>query len=235
MKIHRKALSRIYKQNNVRFKSAKYHFALPRNVTKEEKQREQEKFVLQHVSWLEDERDILYFDESSCNLWQKRLKVWRTVDAPLPCYLQPQQGGNVTMLGAVSTKSDRAYVQVAAKTNKEHVLAFFEQYLQDHRGAILVMDNHKAHRGYELRSLCEEYGITMAFLPSNSSQLNPVERLWSLVKAKWANHLLDHRVTPVQAADILFGIIQQIPPASIEGVLRSSHRMMTQVMDGHLI
>jgi hypothetical protein len=69
VKIHRKALSRIYKQNNIRFKSTKYHFALPASVTKTEKQREQEGSVLRHVTWLEDDRDILYFDESSCNLW----------------------------------------------------------------------------------------------------------------------------------------------------------------------
>jgi len=190
---------------------------------------------MRHVHWLEDDRDILYFDESSCNLWQKKLKVWRPVDAPLPCYLQPQQGGNVTMLGAVSTKSDSAFVTIAAKTAREHVMDFLGSYLPQHRGAVLVMDNHKAHRSKGLKDLCDHYNVTMAFLPSNSSQLNPVERLWSLVKGQWAKLLLDSRITPSQVHDILLGIVTRISPETIRGVLRSSHRMMIQVLEGNLV
>ena len=63
----------------------------------------------------------------------------------MPCYLQPQKGDNFTMIGAISTKSNKAYVEIAERTSKDEVVRFFHNYLPNHKGAVLVMDNHKSH------------------------------------------------------------------------------------------
>ena len=49
------------------------------------------------------------------------------------------------MIGAISTHSDKPYVEIAPKTKKIYVMPFLDRYLSEHSGAVLVMDNHKAH------------------------------------------------------------------------------------------
>ena len=61
------------------------------------------------------------------------------------CYLNPYRGHSKTLIGAVSTKSRSAYVEVHPKTASEYVAAFLENYLPMHQGGILVMDNHASH------------------------------------------------------------------------------------------
>ena len=58
------------------------------------------------------------------------------------------------MIGAISSRDNEAFMEVYPKTNKECVYKFFEKYLPEHEGALLVLDNHKAHKGRPLRELC---------------------------------------------------------------------------------
>ena len=94
------------------------------------------------------------------------------------------------MLGAISTKFNKAYVEIAAKTNKQSVIDFMKNYLAYHRNSILIMDNHKSHKSKELKTICNSFNVKIVFLPPISSSLNPVERLWSVVKYRWGNYLL---------------------------------------------
>ena len=54
---------------------------------------------------------------------------------------------------------------------------------------IVVLDNHTAHRSHLIRDFTQGKGLTLLFLPAYSSSLNPIERLWALVKHKWAKQL----------------------------------------------
>ena len=47
---------------------------------------------------------------------------------------------------------------------------------------VLVLDNHRAHRTNDVKTLCVELKIEMMFLPPYRPQLNPIEALWSVVK-----------------------------------------------------
>jgi transposase len=52
------------------------------------------------------------------------------------------------------------------------------------------MDNHRAHWSEKIQEFLETNGATPAFLPPCSSYFNPIETIWSWVKAKWKNSLL---------------------------------------------
>ena len=53
---------------------------------------------------------------------------------------------------------------------------------------IVILDNLRIH---QLKKLNEVYknNFKELFLPTYSSELNPIERLWSIVKRKWTQHL----------------------------------------------
>jgi transposase len=50
-------------------------------------------------------------------------------------------------------------------------------------GDILVMDNLSAHKDSQALDLLKSAGVTVRFLPAYSPDLNPIELMWSKVKA----------------------------------------------------
>ena len=50
------------------------------------------------------------------------------------------------------------------------------------------IDNHKSH--YIERAAFADQNIEPLFLPRNASFMNPIERIWSVVKNQWAKRLL---------------------------------------------
>ena len=109
-------------------------------------------------------------------------------------------GEAMCILGAIDAAAFEVYV--------EHVLA---PTLSE--GQLVVLDGLGAHRPRRIRELIEERGAQLAFLPSYSPDLNPIEQAFSKIKnilRKLAarNHeaLLEameealSRVTPADAA-----------------------------------
>ena len=99
----------------------------------------------------------------------------------------------------------------------------------------MVMDNHAAHKSLKVRAICNRHNVKIAFLPSVSSNLNPVERFWSVVKAEWSKYLVGHVVTEIEMPRILLNICARVGADAIKGINRSSHRLMVNVLDGHLV
>ena len=64
------------------------------------------------------------------------------------------------------------------ETYVEHVLA---PTLKP--GEIVLMDNLSAHKGIRVRAAIEARGARLEYLPPYSSDLNPIEKCWSKVKA----------------------------------------------------
>lgn len=58
----------------------------------------------------------------------------------------------------------------------------------------MVLDNHRAHYSVKLKDFLEEQGVELLFLPPASSQYNPIETIWAVVKRRWRDILLlcDH-------------------------------------------
>jgi transposase len=51
------------------------------------------------------------------------------------------------------------------------------------KGDIVVLDNLSSHKAPDIRACIEEAGATLRFLPPYSPDLNPIEMMWSKVKA----------------------------------------------------
>ena len=54
--------------------------------------------------------------------------------------------------------------------------------------SVLIMDNCSTHHVREVRELCERYGVILQFLPPYSPDFNPIEELFSVIKAWLKKH-----------------------------------------------
>lgn len=67
--------------------------------------------------------------------------------------------------------------------------ASFEAYVEQMliaelpAGSVVVMDNLSAHKIPRVARLFEQAGITLRFLPPYSPDFNPIEQMWSKIKA----------------------------------------------------
>lgn len=65
----------------------------------------------------------------------------------------------------------------------------FQEYLLNHLsvtlrpGDIVIMDNLRTHKVQGVREIIESTGATVLYLPPYSPDLNPIEQMWSKIKA----------------------------------------------------
>ena len=129
--------------------------------------------------------NLVFLDESGCNTDMTRRYAYakggsRAVDsAPLS---KPK---NTTILSSIQSNGALHYTTFSGGTTVEK----FKQYLENdllpylNPDSVLVMDNMKSHHAKAITQLLEQSGIRYFFLPPYSPDLNPIEKLWSKVKA----------------------------------------------------
>lgn len=90
-----------------------------------------------------------------------------------------------TMIGAVRQDGGTACMTVEGAVNAEVFRSYIREILLPtlKAGDILVMDNLSAHKDREALDLLKDAGVTVRFLPAYSPDLNPIELMWSKVKA----------------------------------------------------
>ena len=57
-------------------------------------------------------------------------------------------------------------------------------------GAVIVLDNHRAHLSGKVKELFADLQCELLFLPPATSVLNPIEVVWAQVKRQWRHSLL---------------------------------------------
>lgn len=104
---------------------------------------------------------------------------------------QPKKKGkHVTMIGAMALSGVLTSVLLDGGTNTQVFLSFVDQCLLPvlWEGAIVVMDNLNVHKQEAVRALIESVKATVIFLPTYSPDFNPIELLWSKLKAFIRKH-----------------------------------------------
>lgn len=84
--------------------------------------------------------------------------------------------------------------------------------------SVLVMDNMKSHHAKAVKNLLDSSGVRYIYLPPYSSDLNPIEKLWSKVKVfllKFKVRTLDTLPNAIQHA------FQTVSPSNCSGWFRS--------------
>ena len=90
-----------------------------------------------------------------------------------------------TMISSVRLDGSTACMVVDGTTDKDVFQAYVQYILLPtlKPGDIVILDNLSSHKNQKVRDLIESVGAEVWFLPSYSPDLNPIEKMWSKIKA----------------------------------------------------
>lgn len=90
-----------------------------------------------------------------------------------------------TMIGALGAEGSTALMVIEGAADAAVFRAYVKHVLAPtlRPGEIVVMDNLSSHKGPEIREMIEAAGADLWYLPPYSPDLNPIEKMWSKVKA----------------------------------------------------
>ena len=81
-------------------------------------------FAQKLIKQIEDQANIIYVDESSCNSHQRQSKAWSYSAIPVNVKVSKKRFGGVTIFGAIGSCLKRCVFKLGASTNKEEFLEF---------------------------------------------------------------------------------------------------------------
>jgi transposase len=90
-----------------------------------------------------------------------------------------------TMIGALRLDGSTACMTIEGATDTEVFRAYVEHILLPalRPGDIVVMDNLSPHQSQPTLEMMARAGVQVLFLPAYSPDLNPIEKMWSKLKA----------------------------------------------------
>ena len=151
-----------------------------------------------------DPAKLVFIDESGAKTNMTRLRGraprGERLHACAPC----GRWESTTMISSVRLDGSTACMTVGGATNTEVFHAYVGEVLLPTlgEGDIVVMDNLSAHKNARTIALVESAGARVAFLPPYSPDLNPIERIWLVMKARWFNnHVCRDRQALIERLD----------------------------------
>jgi len=184
-------LSSWYKQNGVAH--AKPNYKLSYRYSPGEMLHLQQQFCkkLMHY-WRRRAVEIVFIDECSCNAWDKPGKMWVKKDEPFHTRLAPTRGKSVQIQGAISNRQPE-FMWTAKKKNNARsfkaLLVKLTPWLKDPARTVYILDNASWHRNPGIKAYLRGKGISVMYLPSSSSVLNPIEQCWGTFKRQLSRTL----------------------------------------------
>lgn len=130
-------------------------------------------------------RRLIFLDESGVNRAMTRRYARAPRGQRAYAHAPVNRGSNVTLIAALSLEGVIAPMQVEAATSGDVFLAYLDQVLCPvlRPGDLVLMDNLPAHKVPGVRTRIESVGAELLYLPRYSPEYNPVEQLWSKIKA----------------------------------------------------
>ena len=127
---------------------------------------------------------------------------------------------DTTILSSIQLNGTLHYTTFLGGTTVERFKQYLESDLLPHLdgNSVLIMDNMKSHHAKAVKNLLDSSGIRYIYLPPYSPDLNPIEKLWSKVKAflrKFKARTLDTLPNAVQRA------FQTVSPSDCSGWFKS--------------
>ena len=125
-------------------------------------------------------------DETSFQCWDWPRKVFRYSGEKHYVTIPSSRGEGLTIIGGITTDGEFHYI-IRSTTNKENVQDWFLHISAhvDLKDSVVLMDNHASHHSNDIKEYCNDEEIFRLFQPASSSEFNPVEKIWSIMKHKW--------------------------------------------------
>lgn len=128
---------------------------------------------------------LVYLDESGVNtnmtrIYGRAMGGARTVDnAPV------NTPANTTILSSIKLNGETAYTTYNGGTTGERFVDYLKNILIPtlNKGDVIIMDNMRSHHVKDVKEVIEKAEMTLLYLPPYSPDLNPIEKMWSKIKA----------------------------------------------------
>ena len=191
VRIHYTTLSLFYRQHRVTCRKPQYTY-----MRKQKKQKElideQKSAAFEIAELIMKGKQIVYVDESSFHRWLVPSRTWVTRDMVLQ--MPSSRGQSFTIIGAISEKQGLVhYSIIQGSNNTERFADFSAELVAKVKGnAVVYMDNFSAHHSKPVKELFNDR-VMLHFLPAYSCTLNPIERLWLVVKDKWRRAMIESK------------------------------------------
>ncbi len=148
----------------------------------DEEKRQQ--FLLELSSYEEENRPIVYLDESGFKYDDYR--VYGYSDKGQKCFGKYNwQAKNLTnAIGAIYNNELFAVALFESSINSDVFYYWVENLLIPElpKNSVIVMDNATFHKRSDIQELLERDGYTILWLPPYSPDLNPIEQIWAWLK-----------------------------------------------------
>jgi transposase len=139
------------------------------------------------LDWLAtvDPRRLVFLDETGAKTNLTRLYARSRRGLRAVAYAPQGHWQTTTLVAAISSEGVIAPMVLDGPMDGASFEAYVEQMLVAAlpAGSIVVMDNLSAHKVSRVARLFEQAGITLRFLPPYSPDFNPIEQMWSKIKA----------------------------------------------------
>jgi transposase len=128
---------------------------------------------------------LVFLDESGVNTDMTRLYARAEGGARAVDSTPLNTPTNTTIISSIRIDGDCAYTTFSGANNGERFKKYLKNTLVDSLkpGDVVIMDNSKAHKVDGVKALIESVGATVLYLPPYSPDLNPIEQMWSKIKA----------------------------------------------------
>jgi len=193
------------------------------------------------------DENIVYFDETSCNMWMRKRYAWCSREDPVRMHLNQDRGKGITVMGAIGHKLPRGVFSLASSTNQSEVGEFLQK-LRDvvtpnrsgtFERIVLVVDNHPSHGTECVRDLASRLNIEMLHLPPYSPELNSIEALWAIFKLDLKNRLQQHKSVVLNQQEFRVLVKECIAAVTPEQQQRAArlnngaymHRMLCEMIE----
>jgi len=138
--------------------------------------------------WLTGDIDVsrfIFIDESGAKTNMARLYGRAFGGARVFASVPHGHWCSTTMIAAVGTWGTRAPFVFEGAMDREMFRAYVKEILVPElkAGDIVVMDNLSCHKDEKARGYIEKAGACVWYLPPYSPDFNPIEKMWSKVKA----------------------------------------------------
>ncbi len=158
--------------------------------------------------------------------------------------LPSSRGRSITMIGAVSTERGFFHAHTFAESNNTDTFIEFLIKLREKcegRNCIVVMDNLSVHKTAQVKRIFTDTFRQM-FLPVHSCELNPIEKVWNVIKNQWRRnsyHVLKDFTKPdeiMRAALVMIqGLADNADQEMMKRVAKSNYRSMALTLNGFMV
>jgi len=132
-----------------------------------------------------DVEKLVFLDESGFIVGMNRLYGWAPVGEQAIISAETK-GERLSVVGAMSVNGSRGMMSFSGTLNTDVMVTYVNNVLGPNLlpGDIVVLDGLSVHRSDQVRQAIESFGAKILVLPPYSPELNPIEHLWSTLKAR---------------------------------------------------